>query len=256
MSEANREYINHFNQGSERYLLCRPDYPPVLFDYLAQWVDPSGTVWDCGTGNGQAAVALAERFSHVIATDINQAQLDVAAQRDNIKYLCTPAEKTPIQPGSISLITVAQALHWFNFSLFYKEVRRVSSPKGIIAAWCYSLGSLNDDALNSLIKKLYYDVLGTEYWPKERFYIEENYQTIPFPFIKIETPELSMKKRVRFNQLIGYLSTWSAVKEYQKRQGSNPLDLIVDELKCCWGNVEMEREIIWPLHCLIGRVHG
>ena len=255
MSKENRDYIRHFNKGTEHYLLCRPDYPAALFDHFAQMVAHDVTVWDCGTGNGQAAKALAERFSQVIATDINQAQIDVAVQRQNIMYLCTPAEQTPIQSGSIGLVTIAQALHWFNFPLFYDEVKRVSSPEGIIAAWCYSLGSLNNDSIDELIKQLYYDVLGTEFWPKERFYIDEKYQTIPFPFTLIETPEFSIKKRINLNQLIGYLSTWSAVKEYQKRKGSNPLDLIFNELKSSWGNSDSEREIIWPLHCLIGKIH-
>lgn len=254
MNDANKEYISHFNQGTEQYLHCRPDYPTVLFDYLAQLVDPDVTVWDCGTGNGQAAKALAERFSKVIATDINQSQLDVALQASNIDYILTPAENTPIKSDSIGLITVAQALHWFNFPLFYKEIKRVSISDGIIAAWCYSLGTFNN-SIDVPVKKLYYEILGTEFWPKERFYIDEEYQTIPFPFTLLKAPEFKIHKHINFNQLIGYLSTWSAVKEFQKRQQMNPLDLIFDDLKSQWGDPDIEHEIIWPLHCLIGKIH-
>ncbi|CAM2793498.1 class I SAM-dependent methyltransferase [Legionella worsleiensis] len=256
MDEVNREYIRHFNQATEHYLLCRPSYPPELFNYLAQLVKHEVTVWDCGTGNGQAAKALAEHFAKVIATDINQAQLDVAMLSPNIQYLCTPAEKTPIPSGSIGLVTVAQALHWFNFSLFYDEVRRVSTPEGVIAVWCYGLGLFDDDVINGFIKKLYNDILGSDYWPKERLFIDENYKTIPFPFRLIDTPELSIKKRMNFEQLIGYLSTWSAVKEFQDRQGLNPINLIMNELLSSWGNVTKEREITWPLYSLIGAIHS
>lgn len=255
MNEIKREYISHFNQGSSQYLLCRPDYPSALFDYLTELVDRNISVWDCGTGTGQAAKALAERFPKVIATDINQSQLDAAVKMNNIEYLCTPAEHTPIQSGSIGLVTIAQSLHWFNFPLFYNEVKRVSNHDGIIAAWCYSLGSFNN-SLDELIKKLYFDILGAEFWPKERFYIDEQYLTIPFPFTKLKSPEFKIRKNINFNQLIGYLSTWSAVKEYQTRQQLNPIDLIFNELKSNWGDVNTEFEIVWPLHCLVGKIHG
>lgn len=255
MSNLSREYINHFNQQAGQYLLCRPDYPEALFDYLAQLVNPESTVWDCGTGNGQAAKELALRFSKVIATDINQGQLDVAPKIKNIEYLCSSAEHTPIQSGTISLTTIAQALHWFNFDEFYHEVRRVSAPDGIIAAWCYSLG-LFGNQLDDVIKKLYYDILGAEFWPKERFYIDKQYQTIPFPFTPIQSPQFSIDKKLSFNELIGYLSTWSAVKEYELRQKKNPLELIYNELESCWGDLNAEHTIHWPMHCLLGTVHS
>ncbi|WP_298625283.1 class I SAM-dependent methyltransferase [uncultured Legionella sp.] len=255
MNSVSKEYVGHFNQNSDQYLLCRPDYPEALFDYLAQLVDPNVIVWDCGTGNGQAAKALAERFSRVIATDINQAQLDMAIKAANIDYICTPVEKAPIQSHSIGLITVAQALHWFDFSLFYNEVKRVSVANGIIAAWCYSLGVFNN-LIDAPIKKLYYEILGNEFWPKERFYIDEQYQTIPFPFTLLNAPEFQIRKRLDFSQLIGYLSTWSAVKEFQKRQQKNPIELVFDELESQWGEPDLAHEIVWPVHCLIGRVHG
>lgn len=254
MNNADKEYVSHFNQDTGHYLLCRPDYPAALFDYLAQLADPGITVWDCGTGNGQAAKVLAERFSRVIATDINQAQLDVAVKASNIDYICTPAEHTPIQSDSIGLITVAQALHWFDFPSFYKEAKRVSSSQGVIAAWCYSLGAFNNP-IDMLVRKLYYELLGTEFWPKERFYIDEKYQTIPFPFTLLAAPEFQIHKHINFNQLIGYLSTWSAVKEFQKRRKMNPLNIIFDDLKLEWGELNLEHEIIWPVHCLIGKVH-
>ncbi|CEG56649.1 class I SAM-dependent methyltransferase [Legionella fallonii] len=254
MNEVSREYIKHFNQQSDQYLLCRPDYPQELFDYFAQLVAPDASIWDCGTGNGQAAKELATRFSKVIATDINQKQLDVANKAPNIDYICAPAEHTPIQADTISLVTVAQALHWFKFPEFYQEVKRVSKTGGYIAAWCYSLGFFGTD-LDKVIKKLYYDILGAEFWPRERFYIDEQYQTIPFPFHKISTPQWFIDKKITFNELIGYLSTWSAVKEYQARQQRNPIELIYSELQSFWGDEQEGRMIRWPIHCLLGKVH-
>ncbi|WP_158617444.1 class I SAM-dependent methyltransferase [Legionella sp. km772] len=251
----NSEYINHFNQQSDQYSLCRPDYPEALFDYLATQVDANAQVWDCGTGNGQAAKALASRFQQIFATDINAGQLEVATRMANIEYYCCPADKTPLKPGTINLITVAQALHWFNFDDFYEEVRRVSAENALFFAWCYSLGYFNEPAIDEPIRHLYYEILGKHYWPRERFYIDEEYKTIPCPFIREATPSFSIEKGFNLPQLMGYLATWSAVKEYQKHQNHNPLDLIATQLATAWGEPSHERLIHWPLHCLSARVN-
>lgn len=246
------EYIHHFDHQAANYLQFRPNYPLKLFELLVNVVKAHDLVWDCGTGSGQAAVALARNFKQVIATDINQAPLDQAPKKENIRYQCTAVEKTNIQSGSVDLITVAQALHWFDFNKFYSEVKRVAKPEGIIAAWCYSLGSLNPQ-IDNLINKLYAEILS---WPTERRYIDEKYQTIPFPFEKIPVPTLSIDKQINFSELISYISTWSAVKEYQKQHQQNPIALVHQQLQEAWGNTQEKRMISWPLHLLIGKINS
>lgn len=247
-------YINHFNQQTEQYLAFRPTYPELLFNLLADRVPSTACVWDCATGNGQAAISLAQHFKKVIATDINQAQLDMAPSKSEIQYICATAEHTPIPDHSIDLITVAQALHWFNFDQFYEEVRRVSKPSAWIAAWCYSLGSINTP-INEVIRRLYYDILGDQYWPSQRSYIDDNYQTIPFPFVKVKVDDLHMEKEVDLKSLMGYLSTWSAVKQYQKLNHKNPIEFISADLQLAWGNPGQHYTMRWPLHVLLGRVN-
>lgn len=246
-------YIDHFNQGSDKYVCFRPDYPESLFTYLLSLVNKEANVWDCGTGNGQAAAALAREFRNVLATDINLQQLEVASQKNNIQYVCCSAEKTPFMQHTIDLVTVAQALHWFNLENFYEEVRRVAKPSSIIAVWCYSLGSINDN-VDPLICKLYTDILGDEYWPRERRYIDDQYRTIAFPFRKIQSPSFTIEKKINFSSLVGYLHTWSAVKEYQQRKHSNPIDLVYELLVSAWGELQIERIIRWPVHLLVGRI--
>lgn len=248
------KYIDHFNHNSAQYAQCRPDYPDALFDFLAQQVGGNAVVWDCGTGTGQAACALALRFKRVIATDINEQQLAHAPQRSNITYLHCLAEQTPIEPYSVNLITIAQALHWFDLPKFYTEVRRVAARQALIAAWCYSLGSFNEPALDELIEHLYYRILGQRYWPKERLYIDEAYQTIPFPFQKQDTPVFSISKEINFMELLGYLATWSAIKEFQRQNNQNPLHQIQKLLAAAWGEPNRCRIINWPLHCLLGKI--
>lgn len=246
-------YINHFNEDTGHYLQFRPDYPTNMYQFLVSLVDERHLAWDCGTGNGQAAFALAHYFQQVIATDINQKQLAVAPKKENIRYECWPAEKTQLENSSVDLITVAQALHWFHFESFYAEVRRVAKPNALLAAWCYALINVNTP-IDAVIQKLYHEILGNHYWPRERDYIDEAYKTIPFPFAKLPTPHFQIEKRISFEQLLGYLNTWSAVKEYAKRNGKNPVSLIFTELKTAWGNHE-KKPVSWPIHLLIGRIN-
>lgn len=247
------KYIHHFGEQSNNYLQFRPDYPDELYDYLMTLIKEHHLAWDCGTGNGQAAVKLAQYFDEVIGSDVNQAQLDVAVKKSNVHYFCWSAEKTELEENTVDLITVAQALHWFHFDKFYQEVNRVAKPNSIIAAWCYSLGSINPD-IDKQINKLYEEILGDHYWPKERRYIDASYYTIPFPFQKIEPPSFLMKKKMTFAQLMGYLNTWSAVKEYQMHNHNNPLDLIYVDLQNAWGDPTIVYTMQWPIHLLVGKI--
>lgn len=246
-------YIDHFNDASDKYASFRPYYPKALFDFLSTLVSKRARVWDCGTGNGQAAFSLAKRFQDVFATDVNRKQLDMAPKKNNVQFVCCPAEKTPFLDKTFDLITIAQALHWFDLESFYKEARRVAKPSSIIAAWCYSLGTINVK-VDTVVRTLYIDILGDEYWPKERRYIDEHYRTIRFPFKKMQTPEFTIEKKLDFFSLIGYLNTWSALKEYQKRQHTNPIELIYDKLLSAWGDPKTELLMRWNLHLLVGVV--
>ncbi|ETO92910.1 class I SAM-dependent methyltransferase [Legionella oakridgensis] len=248
------EYIKHFNRQTENYLSYRPDYPESFFDFLATLARANAYVWDCGTGNGQAAFSLSKRFDLIVATDINFSPLTIAPRCDNLNYICCASEKTPLLESSIDLITVAQALHWFNFDNFYAEVRRVAKPSAVFAAWCYSLGRMNEK-IDAIIGKLYLDILGERYWPKERRYIDEHYQSIPFPFQRIMTPAFVIEKNLDLYALLGYLNTWSAVKEYQKYNHENPIELIINDLQAVWGDPKEQRIMRWPLHVLAGLIH-
>ncbi len=247
------DYIKHFAQNPDEYLQYRPDYPMALFEYLVGLCEHRQLAWDCGTGSGQAAIALAAYFEEIVASDVNQEPLNIALQKNNLSYHCWPAEETELKEASVDLITVAQALHWFDLDSFYEEARRVAKPHGLIAAWCYTLGSINPD-LDKVIQKLYHDILGNAYWPKERRYIDEGYKTIAFPFKKIKTPLFEAQKTFHLPALIGYLHTWSAVKEYQLQNEQDPVELILPELQTAWGDREVPMTMRWPIHLLVGKL--
>jgi len=169
-----------FSSHAACYARARPGYPPELFDYLASLSPRRRLAWDAGTGNGQAAVGLAAHFERVVATDASAGQLAHARPHERILYHVAAAELSGLDAASVDLVTVAQALHWINHDAFYAEVRRVAAPGGLIAAWCYTLPRV-DARIDGILDRFYHDVTGP-YWEAGRRWIDERYETIPYPF--------------------------------------------------------------------------
>lgn len=224
---------DNFSTKSADYAKFRPTYPPDLFEYLKTLLAGTQNAWDCGTGNGQVAVELAKFFGSVYASDISEQQLKNAVQKENIVYSKQSAEETDFDDNFFDLVCVSQAIHWFDFERFYSEVKRTLKPGGIIAVMGYGLFETDEETEKGILK-LYHDLTGP-YWDPERKYLDENYTTIPFPFNEILVPTFEQRLMWKFDQLIGYLKTWSAVKHYEEKNGENPVDLISTELKSAFG---------------------
>jgi len=241
---------DNFSAHSAQYLQFRPNYPTELFEFLKSLSADFETAWDCGTGNGQLAVCLANFFDKVYATDLSEKQIANAILRDNIVYKTEYAEHSSFEDNQFDLITVAQAIHWFHFDDFYKEVNRTLKPGGYFAAIGYSLLSI-DSELDPIIQNLYYNVIG-KYWDKERKYIDEQYRTIPFPFKEVECPKIKSTLNWSFDQLIGYLNTWSAVQHYIRQNNANPVDLVYESLYEKWGNHTI-KNVNFPILLRVGQ---
>lgn len=205
--------------------------------------------WDCGTGNGQVAGVLAGHFAQVYATDISQQQLEEAVKKPNIHYSVQPAEQTTFASKQFDLITAAQAIHWFRLDDFYKEVKRTLQPGGIFAAIGYGPVQ-TEKPLKDIIDHFYTKLIGP-YWDSERHYIDEAYQTLPFPFEEIKMPSFHISCQWSYDEFIGYIGTWSAVKHYTKLHNKNPVSLIADKLKTAWGHT-LKRVFIFPLLLRVG----
>lgn len=241
---------DNFSTQSDKYAKFRPTYPKELYDFINSQVEQKDTAWDCGTGNGQVAVELANSFKEVYATDISQSQLDNAHRRSNITYSCQPAEKTTFADSFFDLVIVAQAIHWFDFNRFYEEVNRTLKDDGILVVTGYGLITV-DAKVDAVINHFYYQITDP-FWDYERKYVDENYETIPFPFHELPAPELTNRYDWTIDHLIGYFETWSAVKHFRKDKGYNPVDLIRDQLIEQWG-VDQTKEVSFPVLLRAGR---
>jgi SAM-dependent methyltransferase len=245
-------FKDYFSKLAAEYTHYRPHYPAALFEYLASVVASRKRAWDCATGNGQAALGLAQYFESIIATDASEKQIRNATEHDRITYAVAPAEKTAIENNSLDLIVVAQALHWFALDKFYAEARRVLKPGGLIAAWSYSLLRISPP-IDIHIDKFYTDIVGP-FWPPERKLVDDRYRSIPFPFAEMSAPQFSMEAKWSLEHLIGYLGTWSSVLKFSNKHGTDPIDLVIKDLRQAWGRPEQEKQIHWPIHIRVGRV--
>lgn len=241
-----------FSQQANAYAKYRPTYPPELFDYILGFVEGRDAAWDCGTGNGQAAAVLANYFDRVEATDISEAQLQKAVQKENIFYNVAPAEKTFFPDNSFDLITVATAYHWLDWKAFFTEATRVGKPAAVVAAWAYNVIECEDEMINQIVRHFYYNVIYT-YWDKERRFVEDSYQTVAFDFSPLPSKDFFIERKWTKEELLGYISSWSSVQNFQKQNGASPLPIIEAELKTAWSDSE-SRFFHFPLFLKIGRI--
>jgi len=245
-------FKDHFSAHADAYARYRPDYPPALFAWLAETAPTRSRAWDCATGSGQAAVALAEHFAEVVATDASEKQVRSAHPHPRVTYRVAPAEDSGIEAASIDLITVAQAVHWFDIPAFYREAERVLKPGGVLAVWAYAVFASTPE-VDRVVDRLYRDIVGP-FWPPDRGMIERGYDEVVLPFDPVSPLPFAMEKDWTAADAIGYLGTWSATRGYIQAHGQDPVDLVRDELVRAWG--DGTQRVRWPLYLKVARKAG
>ncbi|HXX41761.1 MAG TPA: class I SAM-dependent methyltransferase [Chthoniobacterales bacterium] len=241
------QFKDHFSTQAADYAKFRPRYPALMFKYLGEIAPERKLAWDCATGNGQAAVELANVFDRVIATDASEKQIANAERHKHVDYRIAPAENSGLDSYSVDLVMVAQALHWFDLDRFYPEVNRVLQQSGVFAASAYRFFQITPE-IDRIVNHRYYREIVGPHWPAERTSIEK-FEEIPFPlsFSEMETPPFEMTLQWNLQHLLGYLSTWSATQRFIAANKRNPLDEIERELRVAWGDTKRLRRIVWPL---------
>lgn len=240
-----------FSDRAKFYAAFRPGYPTSLAEHILLHTTGRKILWDCATGNGQAAQLLAPHFEKVIATDMSRDQLSNAFTGENIEYSVALAENSGIEDNTIDLVTVAQAYHWLDPVKFAKEVRRVTTPEATIAVWGYSLLQTEDETLNQEIYKFYADTIGP-FWDPERILVEQKYQAIAFPYMELPSYESQMVYSWTPAHLEGYLSSWSAVKKYKDAHEEDPVRPFMASITRM---LPHEFKVMFPLFMRLGKVH-
>ncbi|UOQ77954.1 class I SAM-dependent methyltransferase [Hymenobacter sp. 5516J-16] len=241
--------LDRFSTQADLYARYRIDYPAALYQWLLPRVPGRERAWDCATGNGQVAVVLAGHFGQVEATDISAAQLAQAPALPNIRYQQAPAEHPPFPAGGFDLVTVAQAVHWFDMAAFNEEVARVLRPGGVVAEWGYGLVSISPE-LDPLIREFYARTM-RPYWDANRWHIDDEYTRLPFPFARVEHARFTVQRQWSAEWFLNYLRTWSSVVKYEQQHGQDPVLRIAQELTQRWG--PDERLVEFPVFARLGR---
>ncbi len=210
--------------------------------------------WDCGAGSGQASLDLAARFDRVVATDTSESQLARAPAHPRVEYRAAPAEASGLPPGSVDLVAVAQALHWFDLPRFFAEASRVLAPGGVLAAWSYGPCTVLEPWAGEAVER--FAELVRPYWPPERALVETGYRTIELPFAELAAPPFEMSAEWTGEELVGYLATWSATAAFIRANGSGPLDALRSELEQDAAPDGKRYRIVWPLSLRAGRGDG
>ncbi|MCM4169994.1 class I SAM-dependent methyltransferase [Arenibacter sp. TNZ] len=245
-----KKALDRFSVQSRTYKEFRPTYPEALYKYIYANCISKVTCWDCGTGNGQVAAVLSDTFDQVFATDISEQQIKHAVPKPNIKYSVQRAEITCFPNQYFDLITVAQALHWFDLPAFNKEVNRLLKPNGLIAIWGYGLLTI-DLEIDVIVNHFYQHIIGG-YWDKERAYIDLNYSNIPFHFDEIDIQEsFNIETQWTIDQLRGYFNSWSSVQNYKdNNNGHNPVDELINKIAPIW--TSKVKKIVFPIFIRAG----
>jgi hypothetical protein len=246
-------FADHFSGHAGDYARYRPVYPPELFDAVAALVPRHTLCWDAGTGSGQAACGLADHFAEVVATDASAEQIAHATPCAGVAYRVAPADHSGLEEATVDLVTVGQAVHWFELKKFYEEVNRVGAPGSAIAVWAYDLFEVPESpAVETVFRAFHASV--EAFWPPERALVARRYEDLFFPFEEIRIPPVTMTAAWSLDRTLGYLSTWSAVKRCTKETGRDPIGEFEGRFAAAWGDPAPEKTITWPLVLRAGRI--
>lgn len=255
-----------FHKQAENYAVTRPSYPHELFQFIASKTQDKDLIWDVGTGSGQAAKHLAGIYKKVIATDTSQKQLNHAPKLPNIHYQVTSATMTMSElethvagQSTVDLVTIAQALHWFDLPTFYQQVKYVlKKPHGVIAAWCYTLPEV-DESVDSVLFTFYAN--SKPYWDPARKLVEDKYSGIEFPFDPVDGVnhtgpfEFKTEQLMDLEGLLMYIRSWSAYQTAKEKGVEMLGDEVVEKFKKAWGNHDKHVKVVkYPVHLRIGKV--
>ncbi|GFP92900.1 putative methyltransferase ddb_g0268948 [Phtheirospermum japonicum] len=251
-----------FVKQAKQYSEGRPSYPQDLFNFIASKTPSHDLAWDVGTGSSRGGYQLASIYKNVIATDTSPKQLEFAAKLPNITYKCT----SPIMSMSelqekigVDLVTIAQAMHWFDLPKFYEQVKWVlKKPNGVIAAWCYTLPEVSP-TVDSVFQR-YYTVDTSPFWEPARKLVDKKYETIDFPFEAVDGVEhngpfrFSSEKVMDLEGFFTYLRSWSAYQTAKEKGVELLTDDVVEGLKRAWNeDGKTEKIVRYPVYLRIGK---
>ncbi|KAL5711981.1 hypothetical protein ACHQM5_014197 [Ranunculus cassubicifolius] len=255
-----------FMKQAKEYQETRPNYPPNLFQFISYKTPEHHLVWDVGTGSGQAAIHLAGIYKNVVGTDTSAQQLSHASKLPNIHYKQTDPNMSLSQlendvaaSGTVDLVTVAQAVHWFDLPTFYEQVKLVlKKPNGVLAVWCYIEPVVNK-AVDAVFWKLYNE--SGPYWAPARKIVDDRYRNIDFPFEPVDGEdhtgpfEFVTERSMDLNAYLTYIRSWSSYQTAKAKGVEFLTEEVIENFERAWASEgENQKVVRYPVFLRIGRV--
>ncbi|KAG6721499.1 hypothetical protein I3842_03G114600 [Carya illinoinensis] len=235
-----------FDKQAEIYLDARPTYPGEWYSKLAV-LTPHHIVSELKSDQYDMVLELrelipsqpipfgpvAEHYEKVVGIDVSEDQLKLGRPHPRIRYLYTPESITDDElvamiggENSVDLVTVAQAVHWFDLPKFYSNVTRLlRKPGGVIAVWGY----------NQIV-------------------------TLPFPFESVGLGSegkpilLDIPKKLSFEGFLKLVRSWSAVTTAKDQAVDLLSDGVVKEFEHAWGGPGLVRSVVYKVFMIAGKV--
>lgn len=233
---------DHFSPIAKEYARGRFGYPLELYQTLAAQCPARELAWDCGCGSGQVACDLPKFFTQVIATDISEPLLALAPPDPRVVYRAAPADSSGLPSSSVDLITVAQAVHWFDLDRFWREVLRVLKPGGVLAIWGYTWPQVNE-ATNHVLGFLKQEI--APFWPARSVLLHRNYEALNPPLQELTLPAFELSAAWSLEDYLDHLRSWSAVRYYKEHQRRDIVEALLPEFRSVWPTATVN--VRWPL---------
>jgi len=233
---------DHFSSIASQYALGRIGYPEELYHFLSAQCAGHDLAWDCATGSGQAALDLTCSFSRVIATDISEELLALATPHPRISYHAASAEDSGVESDSVDLITVAQALHWFDLSRFWEEVTRVLKKGGVMAFWGYNWPVV-EPGVDRLLEDL--KTVIAPFWPDRSSVLHGGYRSIRAPLHEVSCPAFEASAQWELDDYLAHLCSWSATRYHRERTGEDVMEQFKTAFAQVWSGGRVA--VKWPL---------
>ena len=171
----------------------------------------------------------------VVGIDVSESQILSAKNSTNIpsnvEFKVGPSEVLNYEDETVDLITVCQAVHWFDIPKFYKEVDRVLKPNGVLAVIgyhtpniCENIGMTLEQAnhLNDLRNNFFFETLKS-YWAPEVYMVTSSYDQLPI--ISYETIErcnhFFVDVEGTIEDMAGDILTWSGFNKFRQIKGDD-----------------------------------
>lgn len=248
--------------GADDYAKYRPTYPWSLYEHIKEYHDkvtggkPIKEAVDLACGTGQATQDVAKLSEHVIGFDhaevmVEQANKQFSDSQFDFKVGADLTFAKELKPGSVDLLTVAEAAHYFHYPEFWGEAAKVLAPGGTLAIFSYFLFAFPDyPEVGELIKGYaldsdkcgpYFDsgidLLSNQYRdlveniPKNEFDQIEHRTNLNTEFRPTDPFEL-VKKDTPVGLMISLLKTWSPYFNWKNDNPGKPdiADAVMEEI--------------------------